>query len=202
MAVATEPNLRELKRRAVRGHLSEVALELLADRDFESVTVEEIAAAAGVGRRTFFRYFASKEDVVLEFLDRMGERLRESIVARPLGEPPLVAVHNALRPQMAAYAAAADRTLALVRLLQRSPALRARELESRQALREKVAEAISQRLGLAGPVGMRSRLLAGVALVPLDVSITTWLEAETAQDVHAILDHAIASLAQELSELG
>src|SRR5438445_439452 len=60
----------ERKRRAVRAELSDVALELLIDRDFESVTVDEIASAVGVSRRTFFRYFASKEDVVFAFLDQ------------------------------------------------------------------------------------------------------------------------------------
>ena len=68
--------IHERKRQAVRSYLSEVALELLTDRDFESVTVDEIAAAAGVSRRSFFRYFASKEDVVLQYLDQMAERLR------------------------------------------------------------------------------------------------------------------------------
>src|ERR1700736_5322164 len=93
----------ERKRRAVRAELSEVALQLLTDRNFESVTVDEIAAAAGVSRRTFFRYFASKEDVVFAFLDQGARRLCEEIVARPREEAPITAVQNALRQQMAAY---------------------------------------------------------------------------------------------------
>jgi AcrR family transcriptional regulator len=190
--------IHERKRQAVRSYLSEVALRLLTDRDFESVTVEEITAAAGLSRRSFFRYFASKEDVVLQFLDQMAERLRDAIVARPPAELPLAAVHAALRPQVAAYVADADRTLAVVRLLQRSPALRARELESRQRMRELVAEAIGRRLGLDHRIAMRPRLLAGIALVPFDVAITTWVEGRSGEDVHAILDAAIAGLGREL----
>src|ERR1700737_2370781 len=67
----------ERKRRAVRGELSEVALRLLTDRGFDSVTIDEIAAAAGVSRRTFFRYFSSKEDVVFPFLAQGATRLWE-----------------------------------------------------------------------------------------------------------------------------
>jgi AcrR family transcriptional regulator len=188
----------ERKREAVRAHLAEAALQLLTDRDFDSVTVDEIAAAAGISRRTFFRYFSSKEEVILGFLERMGDRLREKIISRAPEEAPLAAVHAAIRPQIAEYAADADRALALVRLLQMSPSLRARELESRQRLREKVAEAIGCRLGLDHRVDMRPRLLAGIALVPFDVAITMWLDGRSGEDVHAILDEAIASLNREL----
>jgi AcrR family transcriptional regulator len=190
--------INERKRQAVRTFLSDVALQLLTDRDFESVTVDEIAAAAGVSRRSFFRYFASKEDVVLQYLDQMAERLRDAIAARPPAESPVAAVHAALRPTVAAYAADANRTLAVVRLLQRSPALRARELESRQRLRELVAQAIGRRLGLDHRADLRPRLLAGIALVPFDVAITTWVEGRAGDDVHAILDAAIAGLGREL----
>ena len=198
MSVAGSPAIHERKRQAVRSYLSEVALRLLTDRDFDSVTVDEIAAAAGVSRRSFFRYFASKEDVVLQFLDQMAERLRDAVLARPAQESPLVAVHAALRPQVAAYVADADRTLAVVRLLQRSPLLRARELESRQRMRELVAEAIGRRLGVDHRTDLRPRLLAGIALVPFDVAITTWVESRADEDVHAILDAAIAGLGVEL----
>lgn len=190
--------IHERKRQAVRLFLSEVALELLTDRDFESVTVDEIASAAGVSRRSFFRYFASKEDVVLQYLDQMAERLRDAIVARPPRESPVAAVHAALRPTVAAYVADADRTLAVVRQLQRSPALRARELESRQRLRELVAEAIGRRLDLDHRSDLRPRLLAGIALVPFDVAITTWVDGRSGDDIHAILDAAIAGLGREL----
>jgi AcrR family transcriptional regulator len=193
--------LAERKRQAVRDHLTEVALQLLTDRDFEAVTVDEIAAAAGVSRRTFFRYFPSKEEVVLGFLDRMGRLLRDAIVARPADEPPLRAVHTALRPRVAAYSAAADRTLALVRLLQRSPSLRAQELERRQRLRELVAEAIAIRLGLDRRRDLRPRLLAAIALVPFDVAITMWLDGHPADDVRLLLDEAIACLNRELKAL-
>src|SRR5437588_13131452 len=99
----------ERKRRAVRAELSEVALELLIDRDFESVTVDEIASAVGVSRRTFFRYFASKEDVVFAFLDQWGRRLFEEIAGRPPEEAPITAVHRALDQHMEAYQRDADR---------------------------------------------------------------------------------------------
>lgn len=192
-----EPGIRERKRQAVREHLSEVALELLTGRDFDSVTVDEIAAAAGVSRRTFFRYFASKEEVVLGFLGRMQWRMYEAILARPPGEPPITAVHNVLRPRIDDLTAQGNLVLAVARLLQRSPSLRAKELESRQGLRELVAEAIGSRIGVDYQRNLRPRLLAAIALVPLDVAITTWLDTRSTDEVRAILDEAIEAMAEE-----
>ena len=196
-----QPGIRERKRQAVRDHLSDVALQLLADRPFDAVTVDEIAAAAGVSRRTFFRYFTSKEEVVLSFLDEMGVRLHDAIVARPPDEPPLQAVHTALRPRIAAVAADAERTLRFVRLLQTSPSLRAQELERRARLRELVADAIAQRLGADLHVDLRPRLLASIALVPFDVAVATWFDSRPDAELGALLNEAIGALTQELREL-
>ena len=196
-----QPGIRERKRQAVRDHLSDVALQLLADRPFDAVTVDEIAAAAGVSRRTFFRYFTSKEEVVLSFLDDMGARLHDAIVARPPDEPPLQAVHTALRPRIAAVAADAERTLRFVRLLQTSPSLRAQELERRARLRELVADAIAQRLGTDLNAGLRPRLLASIALVPFDVAVATWFDSRPDAELGALLNEAIGALTEELREL-
>ena len=111
-------DIAERKRRAIRGELSEVALALLTNRTFESLTIDEIAAAAGVSRRTFFRYFTSKEDVVFAFLDQWAVRLAADIVARPADEDPVAAVQTSFRQLTAAYD---DRALALVRLVRETP---------------------------------------------------------------------------------
>jgi AcrR family transcriptional regulator len=193
--------IQERKREAVRTHLADVALELLADRDFDSVTVDEISVAAGVSRRTFFRYFASKEDVILGFLEQLGDRLCERILALPAEVRPLAAVHTALLPHVVAYAADTSRTMRLVQQLQQSPSLRARELESRHRLKEKVSEAIGNRLGLDHRADPRPRLLAGIALVPFDAAIAMWLEGRPGEDIGVILEQAISSLNRLLPEL-
>jgi AcrR family transcriptional regulator len=185
----------ERKRRAVRTELSEVALQLLTDRDFESVTVDEIAAAAGVSRRTFFRYFASKEDVVFAFLDQGAMRFCEEVVTRPPEEGPVTAVHQALRHHLAAY----QSSTALVRLVRETPSLRAREHVNREQLRLGIVEALGRRLGVDAERDARPHVLASIALAPLDAAFVTWFSgARSGEDLGSLLDEALATFNREL----
>src|SRR5258708_4279406 len=156
-------DIAERKRRAIRGELSEVALGLLTDRKFESLTIDEIAAAAGVSRRTFFRYFTSKEDVVFAFLDQWAVRLAADIVARPADEDPVAGVQTSFRQLTAAYD---DRALALVKLVRETPALQQQERINRDHLRLAVVNALAERLGLEAERDKRPQTPATLPFPP------------------------------------
>src|SRR5690349_21881808 len=80
--------LRERTRRAVRAELAEIALRMFADRGYEETTVDDIAVAAGLSKRSFFRYFPSKEDAVFGDVEELADRVAEAVRARPAEEPP------------------------------------------------------------------------------------------------------------------
>jgi TetR/AcrR family transcriptional regulator, regulator of mycofactocin system len=82
--------------------LEAVALRLFEERGFSPVTVDEIAAEAHVSARTFYRYFPSKEEVLLVRIDRRAEALRFGLNGRPVPEPVLHSVHLALENALAA----------------------------------------------------------------------------------------------------
>jgi AcrR family transcriptional regulator len=82
--------------------LEVVALALFAERGFSAVTVEEIAGASGISARTFYRYFATKEDVLQLRIDLRSSRLSAALAARPLVEPPLRSVRHAMEEAIAA----------------------------------------------------------------------------------------------------
>jgi AcrR family transcriptional regulator len=189
----------ERKRRAVRAELSDLALELLIDRDFESVTVDEIASAAGVSRRTFFRYFASKEDVVFAFLDQWARRLFEEIAARPPEEGPIAAVCHALQEQMAAYQSDTDRAMALVRLVRQTPSLRAQEHLTREQTRLGIVEALGRRLGVEAELDARPHILASIAIAPLAAAFEMWFGARSGEDIGSLLDEAVATFNREMT---
>jgi AcrR family transcriptional regulator len=184
----------ERKRRAIRGELSEVALRLLTDRQFDSLTIDEIAAEAGVSRRTFFRYFTSKEDVVFAFLDRWAVRLAADIIARPAGEDPVAAVQNSFRQLTAAYD---DRALALVRLVRETPSLQQQERINREHLRISVVNALATRLGLDAERDMRPQILATIAFAPLDAAMFSWFGNRSGEEVGHLLDEALRTFVRE-----
>ncbi|GIH74818.1 TetR family transcriptional regulator [Planobispora longispora] len=93
----SQPGLRERKKQRTRLALIDAALELFAAQGYEATTVDQIAAAVDVSPRTFFRYFATKEDVALSLpVDGQEVMLRE-LAGRPAGEPPFTALSHAMR---------------------------------------------------------------------------------------------------------
>src|ERR1700710_1451119 len=87
--------LRERKKRATRQSLHSEALRLVAERGFDDVTIEDIAAAADVSPRTFFNYFGSKEDVIVNPDPDRVERLRVLLEQHGSDESPLTVVETA-----------------------------------------------------------------------------------------------------------
>ncbi|MGW2649952.1 TetR family transcriptional regulator [Streptomyces sp. NPDC001393] len=87
---------RDRKKAATRGALLHTAARMFAEHGYQSTTVKDIAAAAGVTERTFFRYFPSKEDLVFAEIQDLLPLLRREIPRRPADETPLTAVLNGL----------------------------------------------------------------------------------------------------------
>lgn len=94
--------LRARRSEMVTAELERVALRLFAERGFNAVTVEEIAAEARISARTFYRYFPAKEDVLQVQIDRRSRALRDALAARPAGEPPLRSLRLALEEVVSA----------------------------------------------------------------------------------------------------
>src|SRR3954464_5075388 len=87
---------RERKKQATREALIDAAFKLFGEKGFEATTVEEIADAVDVSSRTFFRYFASKEDVALSFQEDQNEAGLAMLAARPREEPVVTALRRAV----------------------------------------------------------------------------------------------------------
>src|SRR6476620_8257 len=96
-SAAPAPGLRERKKQRTRSALIDTALDLFLSRGYEATTIDEIVAAVDVSQRTFFRYFAGKEDVALSRLAEYDERFVAALAGRPAAETPVAALTAAMR---------------------------------------------------------------------------------------------------------
>ncbi|MFD4129152.1 TetR family transcriptional regulator [Streptomyces globisporus] len=191
-------SLAERKRQLVSDELTGAALRLLAQKGFDAVTIDEIVAAAGVSKRTFFRYFASKEDVVIQFLAEMGTVMRAELAGRPAQEPPSVALRHTIWVSIDACAGHADQALRVVQLILGTPSLLARFLERQAQWRDELATEVADRLGLAPETDLYPQLAAGMALAAFGTVLQRWSDSDGAEDPATLTDRAFAIIAPAL----
>jgi AcrR family transcriptional regulator len=139
----TKPGLRERKREETRKRLTEAALALFMKRGFEATTIDDIAEAANVSRRTFFHYFESKEDVAFTWHDSFGKELAEAVIDGPDAPDPLTMAERAINVRLQRFSA--DEASALSRLVEETPALRARDQVKYEGMERVLAEALRKR---------------------------------------------------------
>ena len=118
--------MRERKKAETRDALASAALSLADELGPDRVTVDEIAAAAGVSARTFFNYFATKEDAIVGSSESSTARVVQELAARPASEPPIDALRAAVHASADHLQADPDDWIIRHRLVGRYPALRER----------------------------------------------------------------------------
>jgi mycofactocin system transcriptional regulator len=175
-----------------REELEQTAFALFAAQGFEATTVDEIAAAAGIGRRTFFRYFPSKNDIPWgafeDELDRMRVRLKAC--------PPEVPLMDAIRLALIDFNRVAPAQVPLHRrrmeLILRVPALLAHSTLRFTAWREVVAEFVADRTGHR-PGELAPQAIAHAVLGVSVAAYEHWLD-QPAADLGTLLDDAMRRL--------
>jgi AcrR family transcriptional regulator len=195
------PPPRDLRRRArdaVRAEIAETAFQLFTQRGFDQTTVDDIAAAAGLSRRSFFRYFASKEDAVLGMLNAVGDAIAAELAARPAGEPPWTSLRRALDVLVTTYLGDPKVALARFRLIHQTPALRTTLLDKQDRWQRSLAQVLAARLGADPAHDLRPQLLAATALAALDVASRRWLASDGHANLATLLDESFALLAHDL----
>jgi AcrR family transcriptional regulator len=166
--------LKDRKQKFVREAIWDAAIDLFGEHGFEQTTVEDIARAAGVSRRTFFRYFASKGDLMGQGIVTYGEALHTAIDDCPLEATPLQVMRHTVL-EVAAGAALYPRTRKVLTISMTSPVAREAQLARLAEVEDQVAQAFGMRFGDGTKDGVTARLLAGLTLTVLDVTFRQWL---------------------------
>jgi TetR/AcrR family transcriptional regulator, regulator of mycofactocin system len=197
---ATPPVISRAGRRHVtsRAELEHAAFDLFGRQGFDRTTVDDIAAAAGIGRRTFFRYFPSKNDVPWGDFEAELERMRARLAAcqrqTPLMDAIRVAIvdFNRIEPEQVPW------HRRRMELILRTPTLQAHSTLRYAAWRQVIAEFVGERTGQS-PDALAPRTIAYAALGVAVAAYEQWLEADDA-DLGDLLDSAMRELAAAFAD--
>ena len=190
---AAEPvSLRQRKRARTRAALIAAALELFERQGYEATTIDDIAAAADVSPSTFFRYFATKEEVALG--DDLGPEILGLLAARPADEPMLESARHVVADSLV-LVTEDDRAalLARLRVVYRTPSLRARRWEYQLEMGRISGAALAERRGLP-PDDLGSRVTAAAVFTAIEVAMDHWQQHEGRDDLGAVIDAAVSHL--------
>ncbi|WP_093611748.1 TetR family transcriptional regulator [Streptomyces indicus] len=177
--------LRERKKQATRNAIRRATFTLIEEQGYDATTIEQIAAAAEVSPSTVFRYFATKEDIVLtdEYDPVMLAVLRE----RPEGEPPLASLRFLLTEAVKAVSAHEPEELRQrSRLIVEVPAVRARMTETMAQTSQALSVVLAERTGRA-PDDLEVRMFTAAVLGALREAMIYWGERGFEEDLLAVV---------------
>lgn len=170
----TKPGLRERKKQKTRSAIQREAMRLFQEQGYDATTVEQIAEAAEISQSTFFRYFPTKEDVVL--LDDYDPVIAQMITERPAGEPAVTSVRLAMLEAMRVVFAE-DQELVRDRIsfMLSVPAIRARMFEQATGTQDMFCDVLAKRSG-RDPDSFEIRVAAGSIVGALNTAVWYWTQ--------------------------
>ena len=199
-AATSRPGLRERKRARTFSEIQHEALRLFVAQGYEQTTIEQIAEAVEISPSTIFRYFPTKEDLVLP--DEYDSLIVASLAAGPTGESAVTAMRRVLAETLSDVVKQ-DPSMFLTRgrLMLEVPALRARLwsfLQENEAVLCQVFAAQSGR----DPKDFEMRVAAGAIIGAIMAALTEWVQNDGQTDMAALLDRALQLLEAGLANIG
>ncbi|MGW7362739.1 TetR/AcrR family transcriptional regulator [Streptomyces sp. NPDC054841] len=205
----TGTGLRELKKQRTRDALLRAALELFTTQGYEHTTVDEIADAVEVSQRTFFRYFANKEEAAFAVQEMVESHFVAALRERPAEEGPFTAMRNSVRTAWDTVGEAIEAVVPVelhmraYRMIESTPALLAVHLRRSAELDEEVARLIADREGLDVDSDPRPRVAVAAFTGVMRVTGRLWGQGEDPsmdairELTESYLDHLAPALAAD-----
>jgi AcrR family transcriptional regulator len=186
-------SLREQTRTVVRSLLARTAVELFAAKGYDDTTLDEVAAAAGVSRRTLFNYFRSKEDLALSGLSEQGELIAARFAERPADEDVWASLRAAFQV-LEEIEMTAERRLEMITLLFGNDALRAGHAEKQARWQDLLAPLIEPRLADSDHRALQARAIAAAAITCLQAANEEWARLGGQVDLSDLYDAAVGAI--------
>ena len=194
-------SLQEKRRRFVANEIAGAALRLFAEKGFDEVTIDEIAAEAGMSSRTFFRYYATKEDVVLQYQRRTQERMRATLARRPPEEGPVTALRETYLATSTVPPEDRERVRMQSRFTADSRTLGVRSHGDRAIDELQVVELLAARMGVDPATDPRPRTIAVSMGAAAAAAFNAWVLGGGKGDPAADIAAALGLLEEGLSQL-
>ena len=185
------------KKERTKRQLAAAAADLFYQRGYAATTIDDIVAAVDVSPRTFFRYFPTKEDLVVALGTTSLDLFLDALRSRPLDEPLQDAVAAAIEQSLAPGWEDTTRVRSFLALLQETPALRARWLEEAYGKRDRMAEVIAERTG-TGPTDLRNLIAAGTITLTINTALQAWADQDVEPTPAPFVYRGIEELATPL----
>ncbi|MFC9557184.1 TetR family transcriptional regulator [Rhodococcus sp. NPDC056960] len=198
---APEPLKQRIKDQ-MRSEVVEITIGLFLDRGFDETTVDEICTAAGISRRTFFRYFRGKEDVVVSRLSKLAEEGCHCFVDCPLDEDRWTALRMSMTPFESWAHENPARALALFHLIEDAPSLRASYLDRLDRWRASLATVISTKFDLDSRSDLDVAVIAAASVGAYLAATRAWAESGGNDFLPVLFDRAFNALRPEAPQLG
>lgn len=194
MDSGTAVPIRERTRRLAQTELTSVAQDLFLSQGYEATTVDQIAAAAGMSKRTFFRYFPSKDDLVIGKYDLFGDRMADAFDSRPADEPVWESLRRVFDITLEYVQDDRQRARndAMDRIVQSTPQLTARYLEKLQRVQVLLTARVAARLGLSAD-DPHPAAIVGAAFACMQAARASWLDSDQAEPFDAALDRVMGA---------
>lgn len=193
-----ELSLRERKKLKTRNALVAAALRLFNERGYSDTTVDDIVAAVDVSRRTFFRYFASKEDVLFFDSQEYIELFREALETRTENERVVVTAKRAALAIARELKKRREEVLARMKISFSEPTLIARYLQLLHQWRVDLATLIADEEGEDLTSSVHPWLVAGALLGPVDAGLSVWTMSGGESDIESLFEESFAMLQRGL----
>jgi AcrR family transcriptional regulator len=185
--------IREQTRAVVRSLLARTAVELFAAKGYDDTTLDEVAAAAGVSRRTLFNYFRNKEDLALSGLSEQGELIAARFAERPADEDVWASLRAAFQV-LEEIEMTAERRLEMITLLFGNDTLRAGHAEKQGRWQDLLAPLIEPRLPDSDRRALQARAIAAAAITCLQAANEEWARLGGQVDLFDLYDAAVGAV--------
>jgi AcrR family transcriptional regulator len=201
MTKSSPGSLREKNKHRIRNQIIEAAMDLLGKRGLASITADDIAEKAEVGRATFFRYFDSKEAaVVVAFYEKRLSVLIDALHAAPITLGPVDAIIWTFKQLEANFAKQRSMIRLQSRALSASPTLRAKALEYQASYSQAIADAIAPRYKHLAPHDLRPRLLSVTTLMVVTSTIDYWSDGNSDLNLPQLVNTGLEQMKSGFSD--